>query len=202
METDIILSHEETLFIDQALGKDDGVIAFPTDTVYGMGCVIGNEASANKIYDIKGRDKQKPLTLLGVDFDSLERYVKYVPEKAEELIKHYWPGGLTIILPKSRYVPDYITSGLDTVGIRVPNHPVFLEVLKRCVQDKVLATTSANFSYQSEMITYDQVKEVLFDKIDYIIPEHGIISKGIASTVISITKDNKIKVLREGEIKF
>lgn len=200
MDNNALLTHEETLLIESALGNPDGVIAFPTDTVYGLGCIIGNQEAVEKIYKIKNRDGNKPLSLLGVSFESLEKYVKFVPDLAEELMEKFWPGGLTIVLPKSRHVPDYVTSGLDSVGLRIPANPVFLEMLKRCVPDMALATTSANLSTQPDLLTYEAVSALLSDNVDYILEEHDIMLSGKASTVVTITKDNHLRVLRQGDV--
>lgn len=192
------LTHDETMSIEEALGKPDGVIAFPTDTVYGLGCQLENEDAVNKIYKLKIRDAGKPLILLGANTKSLLKYVKFIPDKMMELINKYWPGPLTIVLPRTRYVPDYITANLDTVGIRVPDHPVLLELLKRCVNDNVLATTSANLSNYPDLTTYEEVKKVLGDKVDYLVEDYNIPLSGKASTIIALNKDNSIKILRQG----
>ena len=200
MENNFILNHQETLNIEKTLSKVDGVIAFPTDTVYGLGCLVDNEKAVKKIYEIKGRDSQKPLILMGSSVKVLEKYVKYLPEKAKVLIKNHWPGALTIVLPKSRYVPEYINSNMDTIGIRVPDHPLVTELLKRCTNDKVLATTSANISDKPDLITFEDVKNALGTQIDYLIEDCNIQIAGTPSTVISIHQDNSIQILRQGSI--
>lgn len=200
MDQNSILTHEETLFIEEALGKPDGVIAFPTDTVYGLGCLLEHEMAVKKIYDIKGREKEKPLIILGSSLNAMEKYLKYVPDVAMKLAKKYWPGALTIVLPKSRLVPPYINANLETIGIRVPKNTILLELLKRCVQNHVLATTSANYSNQPELVLYEDVKKVLGDKVDYLVEDNNPLSSGVPSTIISISKDNNIKILRQGSV--
>lgn len=200
MDKSYILTHEETLTIENILGSTGSVIAFPTDTVYGLGCLLENEEAVRKIFDIKGRDIQKPLILLGSSIRALEKYVKFIPDVAHNLIQKHWPGALTIILPKSRYVPDYVTANSDTVGIRVPKHPVLLELLRRCTADNVLVSTSANISNQPDLVSYEQVKKALGDKVDYLVEDYNIPISGIPSTIISVNKDNSLKVLRQGSI--
>lgn len=200
MENSFILSHDETLLIEEALSQEDGVIAFPADTVYGLGCLIDNEAAVERIYTIKGRPANKPLILMGSSPQALEKYVKYIPEKARTLMKHFWPGALTIILPKSRYVPDCITGETPTVGLRVADSPLVNELLKRCTKDMVLATTSANLSGQPDLVRYTDVKNLLADKVDHIVEEYAFNLSGKASTVVTINKDNTINVLRQGAI--
>lgn len=200
MQKTDILSHEETLFIETTLSKEDGVISFPTDTVYGLGCLPENIKAVEKIYSLKNRTQQKPLILLGSSFESLEKYVKYIPENIKQLMNQYWPGPLTIVLPQSRYVPEFINSNLDSIGIRIPDHPVILEVLKRCTNNNVLATTSANISDQPDLTTYEEVKTNLGDRIDYIIENYNLPIKGTPSTVITINQDNSLRVLRQGTV--
>lgn len=200
MQKSDLLSHEETLFIESALSKEDGVISFPTDTVYGLGCLPENIKAVERIYSLKNRSQQKPLILLGSSFEALEKYVKYVPENIKQLMNKYWPGPLTIVLPQSRYVPEFINFNQDSIGIRIPDHPVILEVLKRCTHTNVLATTSANISNQPDLTTYEEVKTNLGDKVDYIIQNYNHSVKGTPSTVITINQDNSLRVLRQGTV--
>lgn len=200
MGNSFILTHNETLSIETALAKEDGLIAFPTDTVYGLGCLIENELAVKRMYNSKLRPIDKPLILMGSTSEVLEKFVKFIPGKARELMHKHWPGALTVILPKNRLVPDYITANLDTVGLRIPEHPVVIEILKRCTNDQVLATTSANISGQPDIITYDEVKKTLGNKVDYLVEEYNIPLSGKPSTVISFNKNNSIKILRQGSI--
>ncbi|MEW5819589.1 MAG: L-threonylcarbamoyladenylate synthase [Cyanobacteriota bacterium] len=200
MENSYFLTHNETLNIETALSKTDGVIAFPTDTVYGLGCLIENEDAVKKIYSLKGRSSEKPLILMGSSVEVFEKYVKFIPEIANTLMKKHWPGALTIVLPKSRFVPDFITTNTSTVGLRIANHPLVNEILKRCTKDLILATTSANYSDQPDLVTYEDVKKLLGEKVDYLLEDYNIPISGKASTVIAINQDNSIKVLRQGSI--
>jgi L-threonylcarbamoyladenylate synthase len=200
MEQTYSLSHEETLTIEETLGKPGGVIAFPTDTVYGLGCLPENEESVEKIYTVKQRDTRKPLILLGHSIEILSKYVKFIPDNIATLMNKHWPGALTIILPRSRYVPDYINADLDTIGIRVPGHALALEILKRCTPAGVLATTSANISGTPDIIEYDILKKTLGEDVDYLVEEYDIELSGLPSTIIALNKDNSIKVLRQGAI--
>ena len=105
--------------------KNDGVIAFVTDTVWGIGCLPNSEKAVKRIYEIKHREAKKPLILMSYDIYPLFDYLKQPIEKeAQKLVKKYFPGALTLVLEKSENTPDYITSNLSTVGIRVPNNEV------------------------------------------------------------------------------
>lgn len=178
--------------------NNGGVIAFVTDTVWGLGCLPDNERAVKKIYEIKKREPQKPLILMSSDIEYLKPFVKEIPQKGQELVDKFFPGALTIVLEKSKNTPDYITSGFSTVGIRVPDNEVFKEICEYA-KDKVLATTSANLSHEPSAKTYEQAIENMDGKVDLIIEDYGHIAKGLESTVILLQND-EIKVLRQGQI--
>lgn len=180
--------------------KNGGVIAFVTDTVWGLGCLPNSEKGVKKIYDIKKREAQKPLILMSNDIVNLLPYVKPLKEKTKELIKKYFPGALTLVLEKTDKTPDYITSGFNTVGIRVPDNEVFKEICKN-ITGNVLATTSANLSHEPSAKTYEQAIENMQGKADLIIEDFGQNAKGFESTVLLIG-DNEIKILRQGAVKL
>ena len=188
--------------INEILEKD-GVIAFVTDTVWGIGCLPSKEKAVEKIYEIKGRDRSKPLILMSSDFKNLERYVEEdIPLKVRSLKEKYLPGALTIVLKKSKEnTPDYITSGMSTVGLRVPDNIVFRSICE-LIKDKVLATTSANLSNQASSKNYKEVIKMLGDKVDLIIDDYGYKAKGLESTVVKVNQDNTIEVLRNGAINI
>ena len=126
--------------------NNDGVIAFVTDTVWGLGCLPSSEKAVKRIYEIKHREAKKPLILMSDEVYNLFDYINQPVEKeAQRLIKKHFPGALTLVLEKSENTPDFITSGLNTVGIRIPDNETFSEIC-RSVDGRVLATTSANIS--------------------------------------------------------
>lgn len=180
--------------------NNDGVIAFVTDTVWGLGCLPSSEKAVAKIYEIKKREVQKPLILMSNDIKNLLPYVKEINEKAQSLIEKYFPGALTIVLDKSDKTPDYLTSGFDTVGVRVPDNAVFKEICED-INGRVLATTSANLSSEPSAKTFEQAIENMGKKADLIIEDYGQSAKGLESTV-ALIQDNKVKILRQGAIKF
>ena len=110
--------------------ENDGVIAFVTDTVWGLGCLPESRIAVEKIYKIKHRDSKKPLILMSFDTYPLLKYVDNIPKAAHKLMKEHFPGALTLVMNKSKETPDYVTSGMDTVGIRVPDNEVFSDILK------------------------------------------------------------------------
>lgn len=178
--------------------ENDGVIAFVTDTVWGIGCLPTSEHAVKKIYEIKHRDSKKPLILMSNDIEPLRKYVKPLTKKAEELVKKHFAGALTLVVEKSELTPDYITSGLNTVGIRVPNNKVFAEICS-CVEGNVLATTSANLSNEPPALTYEEAVKYIGNSVDLVVEDFGEKAQGHASTVAGIFSDS-IKIFRQGDI--
>lgn len=178
--------------------ENDGVIAFVTDTVWGLGCLASSEKAVKKIYQIKKREAQKPLILMSNAVENLLPFVKLLNEKAKELIKKHFPGALTLVFEKTDKTPGYLTSGFNTVGIRVPDNAVFKEICE-ITPNHVLATTSANLSHEPSAKTYEQAVNYMKNKADLIIEDFGQEAKGLESTVVLITENN-VKVLRQGAI--
>ena len=180
---------------------NDGVIAYVTDTVWGLGCLPSSEKAVKKIYEIKHREAQKPLILMSSEPYHLLDYVKQPLSKtASKLIKEYFPGALTLVLNKSEKIPYYMTSNMDTVGIRVPDNPVFKEICEN-ITGHVLATTSANLSHQPSAKTYQQALENMKDLADIVIPDYGYEAEGLESTVAGVFGDD-VKIFRQGAIKL
>lgn len=177
----------------------DGVIAFVTDTVWGLGCLPNSEKGVRKIYEIKKREAQKPLILMSNSVENLKPYVKEINQTAQSLIDKHFPGALTLVLEKSEKTPDYLTSGFNTVGIRVPDNAVFKEICEN-VSGNVLATTSANLSHEPSAKTYEQAIENMQGKADLIIQDYGQSAKGLESTIALILGD-KIEILRQGSLQ-
>ncbi len=178
--------------------QNGGVIAYVTDTVWGLGCLPNNENAVKKIYEIKKREAQKPLILMSNEVYHLLNYVKPIPKIGQQLIKKYFPGALTIVTEKNENTPDYITSGMTTVGIRVPDNKVFQEICE-IIPGHVLATTSANLSHQPSAKTYEQALENMSGLADLIIEDYGYKAKGLESTVAGVM-GNELRIFRQGEI--
>ncbi len=179
--------------------KNGGVIAYVTDTVWGLGCLPNNEKAVKKIYDIKHRDGKKPLILMSNEFYNLFDYLKQpIPKEAQKLIKKFFPGALTLVLEKSDKTPDYITSNMNTVGVRIPDNKVFQKICEN-IDGHILATTSANLSGEPAALTYDEAMNYIGDKVDLVIPDFGYLAKGKASTVAGF-KNDEIIIFRQGEI--
>ena len=181
--------------------NNDGVIAFVTDTVWGLGCLPNSEKAVKKIYEIKHREAKKPLILMSYDIYPLFDYVHQPIEKeAQRLIKKYFPGALTLVLDKSENTPDYMTSGLSTVGIRVPDNETFSNICKN-IEGHVLATTSANISGEPPALTYEEAVKYIGGKVDMVVNDFGCKAQGRASTVAGF-KDGQPVIFRQGEINI
>lgn len=179
---------------------NDGVIAFVTDTVWGLGCLPNSKKAVEKIYEIKKREAAKPLILMSNEIKNLKPFVKKISPKAMDLIDKHFPGALTLVLEKSEKTPNYMTSGFDTVGIRIPDNKVFEEICE-ATTGHVLATTSANLSHQPSSKNHEQVLKNIGTNVDLILEDFGCEANGLESTVVLI-KEESAKILRQGAIKL
>lgn len=176
--------------------KDGGVVAFPTETVYGLGADAFNPIAVTRIFEIKERPFFDPLIVHIADITALDELTGPFPESVRNLAKRFWPGPLTMVLKKSNLIPDIVTAGLDTVALRIPSHPAALELIK--LSGTPIAAPSANpFGYISPTMA-SHVQEQLGDKIKYIL-DGGTSQVGIESTIIKIDEDH-IELLRPGGI--
>jgi len=175
--------------------KKGGVIAFPTDTVYGLGADAFNATAVERIYEIKNRPSHQQLPLLITDVEQLTTLANPIPEIAWFLTRHFWPGGLTLVLAKTDSVPAHLAPG-PTIAVRIPNHPVCLALIQHL--GNPIIGTSANISGQPSVLTADEVRQQLGGKIDFII-NGGKCPGGKESTVVDITRKAPA-ILRQGII--
>lgn len=201
METRIIRINEynpemELIMEGARYIKESKLVAFPTETVYGLGANGLDEDAVKNIFIAKGRPQDNPLILHVSKIDEIKPLVKSIPEEAEILMKEFWPGPLTIIFERSNLVPDVITAGIDTVAIRMPNHPVALKLIE--ASGVPIAAPSANTSGKPSPTLAKHVIEDLYGKIDMII-DGGATGVGLESTVVDLTEDVPM-VLRPGGI--
>ncbi len=159
-----------------------GLVAFPTDTVYGVGAMAFDAAAVERIYAAKGRDVTKALPILLADQDGLSDVAEEIGPDARRLAETFWPGPLTIVVRKRDVVPEAVSRGV-TIGVRVPAHPVTLELLNA---SGPLAATSANLSGAPDSMTADEVVAALGDRIDLIV-DGGRAPGGKPSTVVDCT---------------
>lgn len=173
-----------------------GLVAFPTETVYGLGADGLQEKAAEKIYAAKNRPSDNPLILHIWSEAQLEEFVAEVPEMAKKLMKAYWPGPLTMVFRKNACVPYGTTGGLDTVAVRMPNHPVALALLKAA--NRPIAAPSANASGRPSPTKASHVLEDMDGRIDMIL-DGGSCGIGLESTIVDVTGEVPV-LLRPGFI--
>jgi L-threonylcarbamoyladenylate synthase len=177
--------------------QDGGLVAFPTDTVYGLGALIWNEASIARMYAAKERPREKAIPILVAGVEEARRLVGELPSVAEALIQRFWPGPLTIVVPCGDRLPDGITSGTGAVALRAPDHPVTLRLLEEIGQP--LAVTSANRSGATDPLAAGDVFAQLGGRIDAVL-DGGQCPGGRPSTVLSAAVEPP-RVLRSGPIE-
>lgn len=174
------------------------IVAFPTETVYGLGANVYDAGAVARIFEVKGRPKHDPLIVHIADIDTLQELCELtVPQRAAvEMLKGYWPGPLSLVLPRSRAVSDLVTAGLDSVAVRMPANPVALELIRAC--GFPIAAPSANpFGYVSPT-TAQHVADSLANKVPLIL-DGGPCEIGVESTVLSLTGENPV-LLRPGAV--
>lgn len=178
----------ESKIIEKAIGVllNGGVIGYPTDTTYGIGCRASDLAAVDKILELKGRDAGKPMSLAFSSVEMIKDYAEVSPS-IEKILAEYLPGPYTFLLTKKNTVYDKITAGLPKVGVRIPDFPLILKIIKEL--NLPIITTSANLSGDPDITRSDDLKL----KVDFIIP--GVCPIGIPSTLIDL--ENK-RILREG----
>jgi L-threonylcarbamoyladenylate synthase len=189
---------------DAAKSLHDGfLVAFPTETVYGLGADATNENAVSRIFEIKGRPLDHPVIVHINSTDQIEHWAVNVPKYAYALADKYWPGPMTLILNRSSNAKDWITGGQNTVGIRIPNHEIALLLLEefKKIGSGAIAAPSANKFGKVSPTSYQHVKEELSEdlSVNDMILDGGISSIGIESTIIDCTKDQP-KILRPGFI--
>ncbi len=161
-----------------------GVIAFPTDTVYGLGAHGFLASAIDKLYTLKGRERQKAIALLLASVEDVQRVAVQIPEIAWRLAERFWPGPVTLVLPKAATVLDVLTAGSETVAVRIPAHDVALQLI--ATLGAPLAATSANLSGQPEAVTAGQVREIFGDQVQFVF-DGGRCPGGVPSTVVDLT---------------
>lgn len=196
----IISISEKNIFkaIDRAVAilREGGIVAFPTDTVYGVGADTLNPKAVEKIYLAKRRPRDKPLPVLVSSIDDVRKVAAELPPIFAELTARFWPGALTLIVKAKDILPPEVTAGRKTIAVRMPDNRIALELIGRFGYP--LATTSANLSGMPESVSAQEVQASLGDKVDLIL-DGGITAKKVASTVLDISIAPPI-ILRQGQI--
>lgn len=191
METVLVEKENINEVID--LLNHDEVVAFPTETVFGLGVKFSHLEALEKIYEIKHRSHSKAISLMIYDPKDIEKYA-YVNENAQKLIDHFMPGMITLVLKKKSILSDDFTAGYDTIGIRIPDDPFVLKLLKEVGP---MLVTSANISGQETLLNDQEVYKQFKGKIKIIVK--GKCKNTLASTVIKVDED--VTILRQGCIQ-
>ena len=189
---------EKTLEEATSILRAGGLVAFPTDTVYGLAGHAYLPEAVEKIYQVKERAKEKAIPLLLADSDQVQEVASDVPPVAYRLMEAFWPGGLTIVLSKSPRVPDVVTAGGTTVALRTPDHPFVLALIQAL--GAPLAATSANVSGHPPATTAREALRELGGRITLIV-DGGTCPGGVPSTVLDLTVSPP-RVLREGAVAW
>lgn len=192
------LTLEEPRALERAISaiQHGGVIAFPTDTVYGVGASLAFPPALNRIFEIKGRDRRRTLPVLLASPGDLSRVTPAVDPDLLALARHFWPGPLTIAVPALDSLPAEVVAEDGTVGVRVPDHSVALTITFRC--GGAIAATSANPSGQRPACRAEEIDAALAGRLDIVL-DGGLAPCGLASTVIRL-EGATISCIREGAI--
>ena len=195
MDTVLLSDRESDLIKAAELIKSGEIVGIPTETVYGLGADASNEEAVAKVFQAKGRPADNPLIVHLADFSQAVDYTKSIPELAYKLAERFCPGPLTMVLPKNDRIPMITSGGLDTVGIRVPSHPVMHRIIE--LSGCPIAAPSANTSGYPSPTSASHVMRDMSGKIAAVV-DGGSSEFGVESTVISIEGENTVRILRPG----
>jgi L-threonylcarbamoyladenylate synthase len=195
METILLSDNEEQLSIAAGLIRKGEIVGIPTETVYGLGADASNEEAVKKVFAAKGRPADNPLIVHLADFSQAPEYTASIPYLAWKLAERFCPGPLTMVLPKNEKIPMITSGGLDTVGIRVPSHPVMHRIIE--LSGRPIAAPSANTSGYPSPTSAEHVMRDMNGRIAAVV-DGGASEFGVESTVISIESEDRVRILRPG----
>jgi len=175
--------------------KAGGLVIYPTETVYGLAADASNRSAVLKVFSAKQRPTNKPLSVAVKDLDQAEKLV-YINNYARKLAEIFLPGPLTLILKKKAILPKELTAGSESLGIRIPDHPIALKLIEL---SGPITATSANISEQPPPITAEEAKKQLGDRVDFVL-DGGECKIKQPSTVVDLSIEGEFKILREGAI--
>lgn len=178
--------------------KQGGIVAFPTDTVYGLGAIYSDAQAVRKVFAAKGRPENKPLSLLVSSAEQVTQIAESIPDCAYKLMDSFWPGALTLIFRKKKdaYIPEEVTAGADTIGFRMPDLELTRQIIS--LADSPLAAPSANISGKRSASDAAEAIEDLNGRVDMII-DGGACRVGVSSTVLDMS-GKAYRILREGTV--
>lgn len=193
--TQLLTASDENIALAARRLHQGGLVAFPTETVYGLGANALNEQAVARIFEAKGRPRFDPLIVHAHNLEHIRALVQNITEPGMELARRFWPGPLTLVLPRKPHIPDIVTSGLDSVAVRIPSHPVALKLLEKV--GVPLAAPSANRFGAVSPTTAQHVMEELDGRVDVIL-DAGPCATGVESTVVSLIDPASPTLLRPG----
>jgi L-threonylcarbamoyladenylate synthase len=192
----ILKAIENNILTASRIITGGGLVVYPTDTVYGLGCDPFNMEAVTRVFKVKG-ERDKPLPILSSDVKSVKR-IAFLSERAGRVAARFWPGPLTLVVPKKPLLPDVVTCNLDSVGVRIPQHNVALKFIS--LSKGLLVGTSANKTGEKPPCTAQEAAEKLGKEVDVVL-DGGPAPLGIPSTVVDLTQE-KPKILRDGSISL
>lgn len=178
--------------------RHGGLVIYPTETVYGLGAAIYSEKAVQRVFEIKGRDEDKPISVMIAAPQELAELCPAIPSQAEALIEAFWPGPLTLVLPAGERMPDHLKGRKNAVGVRCPDHDVCNALVKLAGQP--LTSTSANFSGEPAPVSVADIPRRLREGVDFVL-DSGTCRERVPSTVVDVTSGTP-QLLREGAIPF
>jgi L-threonylcarbamoyladenylate synthase len=198
IKTVLLDDSDASLEIAAAALANGELVAFPTETVYGLGARADDEHAVRAIFEAKGRPEHKPLIVHVRDFEQAQRFTSVWPDRAERLARAFWPGPLTLVLPKAQTAIDAVTAGGSTVAVRAPAHPLAIRLLQ--VVPFAIAAPSANRSGEPPPVRASEVLAQLGGRIPYVL-DGGATTEPEPSTIVDLSDDRgPAKILRRGPI--
>jgi L-threonylcarbamoyladenylate synthase len=197
----IVSYSADSVAIEQALQVlgDGGLVVFPTDTVYGVGASVEKPDAVARLYVAKGRPLERAIPVLVSGEEAVEKLVTRVGQAARVLMRRFWPGPLTIVLPAAEWLPEEIVRNTGSVGVRMPDHSVALQLIEQ--SGGALATTSANRSGQPETLRAVDAASEIGDRVELVL-DGGESPGGVPSTVVKLEADGTWTILRHGAISY
>ena len=192
----ILRASRDNILTASRIVRGGGLAVYPTDTVYGLGCDPFNVTAVKRVFRVKG-EREKPLPILASSIGHVEKIASLSPE-AEKIARRFWPGPLTLIVPKKPILPEVVTCNMNSVGVRVPNHAVAIQLIN--LSNGLLVGTSANKTGEKPPQTAHEAARQLGEEVDVVL-DGGPTTLGVSSTVADLTLE-KLRILREGPINF
>jgi L-threonylcarbamoyladenylate synthase len=192
----VLKANKENVAAAAKIVRNGGLVVFPTETVYGLGCDPNNIEAVKRLLVVKG-DRNKPLPVLAASPAAVEK-VAFVSTNGKRLASKFWPGPLTLIFTKKSSLPDFVTFGLDSVGLRIPNNGFALSLIRQ--SGGLLVGSSANRTAEKPPKSVKEISDELEEMVDVIL-DGGSTVQGVPSTVVDLTTDTP-RILREGPIRL